>query len=237
MAALAAHEVDVVFGIPGTHNLPIYAHLGAYGIRHVTPRHEQGAGYAADGYARVTGAPGVVLTTAGPGVLNAATAIAQSYSDSVPVLLVSPGMPRDHPAPGNGHLHEVKDQSAALAAITAGSERVQDVADIPGAVTRAFAAMATGRPRPRHLEVPLDLLDELADVEVMPPVPVPVPRPDPAEVIRATELLGYARRPGIIAGGGARGAHREIAALAERLDAPVVTTPAGKGVQIGRAHV
>ncbi|MBX6166941.1 MAG: thiamine pyrophosphate-binding protein, partial [Thermobispora bispora] len=70
VAALAAHGVDVVFGIPGTHNLPIYAHLRGHGIRHFSPRHEQGAGYAADGYARVSGRPGVCLTTTGPGALN-----------------------------------------------------------------------------------------------------------------------------------------------------------------------
>ena len=105
VAALVAHGVDTVFGIPGTHNLAIYAELPRHGIRHISPRHEQGAGYAADGYARVTGRPGVCLTTTGPAVLNAATAAAQSYSDSVPVLLISPGMPLGHPGRGNGLLH------------------------------------------------------------------------------------------------------------------------------------
>lgn len=230
MAALAAHEVDTVFGIPGTHNLPVYAHLGAYGITHVAPRHEQGAGFAADGYARVTGFPGVVLTTTGPAVLNAATAIAQAYSDSVPVLLVSPGMPLDHPAQGNGYLHEVKDQSAALAALTAGSERVTSVAEIPSAVARAFAAMTTGRPRPRHLEIPLDLLDESADVTVVPPIPAPQPAVEEGDVRAAAELLGFALRPGIVVGGGARGAYAEVRRIAERLAAPVVATVGGKGV-------
>src|SRR5690606_10844488 len=185
-----------------------------------TSRHGQGAGYAADGYAKVTGAPGVVLTTAGPALLNAAAALAQSYADSVPVLLISPGPPTDHEAGGQ----------STLDGRTGGSERVRTVEDIPAAVARAFAAMATGRPRPRHLEVPIDLLDKSADVEVVPPVPVPAPRPDLTELHRATELLAYALRPGIIAGGGARGAHRELVALAERLDAPVLTTSAGKGV-------
>ena len=117
VAALVAHGVDTVFGIPGTHNLAIYAELPRHGIRHISPRHEQGAGYAADGYARVTGRPGVCLTTTGPAVLNAAPAAAQSYSDSVPVLLISPGMPLGHPGRGNGLLHELKDQRGALDSI------------------------------------------------------------------------------------------------------------------------
>ena len=100
--ALTERGVDLVFGIPGTHNLEIYAHLPGAGIRHVSPRHEQGAGFAADGYARVTGRPGVCIMTSGPAMLNAATALAQAYSDSVPVLAVSPGMPLRHPGRGNG---------------------------------------------------------------------------------------------------------------------------------------
>ncbi|HEX4226152.1 MAG TPA: thiamine pyrophosphate-binding protein, partial [Pseudonocardiaceae bacterium] len=182
--ALAAHGVDTVFGIPGTHNLPIYAELAARHIRHISPRHEQGAGFAADGYARVSGRPGVVLTTTGPAILNAATAAAQSYSDSVPVLLISPGMPTGHPARGNGFLHEVKDQRAAMAAITAGSDRVGSVADIPVAVAQAFADLTSGRPRPRHLEIPLDLLDRAADVTILSPLRTTTPTADPAAAAR-----------------------------------------------------
>ena len=96
VAALVAHGVDTVFGIPGTHNLEIYRHLAVQGVRHVSPRHEQGAGYAADGYARSTGRPGVAVVTSGPAVLNAAAALGQAYSDSVPVLVVSPGLPVRH---------------------------------------------------------------------------------------------------------------------------------------------
>lgn len=100
VAALAEHGVQTIFGIPGTHNLAIYAALGNHGISNVLPRHEQGAGYAADGYARSSGRPGVCVTTTGPAILNAAAAAAQAYSDSVPVLFISPGMPLDHPGRG-----------------------------------------------------------------------------------------------------------------------------------------
>ena len=113
-ASLAAHGVDLLWGIPGTHNLDIYAELEPAGIRHVLPRHEQGAAFAADGFARATGRVGVCLTTSGPGVLNAATALAQSWSDSIPVLLVSAGLPLRQPGRGNGYLHETKDLHGAM---------------------------------------------------------------------------------------------------------------------------
>jgi thiamine pyrophosphate-dependent acetolactate synthase large subunit-like protein len=228
--ALAAHGVDVVWGIPGTHNLEIYAHLPGAGIRHVSPRHEQGAGYAADGYARVTGRPGVCIMTSGPAILNAATALAQAYSDSVPVLAVSPGMPLRHPGRGNGELHETKDQRAALEAIVAYSHRVTSVAEIPVAVAQAFAAMTSGRPRPVHLEIPLDVLEERGKAQVVRPLHVPVSVPAAAALDGAATRLAEAARPAVLVGGGARGAAAELRALAERLGAPVVCTINGKGV-------
>ena len=156
--ALAAHGVELVWGIPGTHNLEIYAHLTASGIRHVLPRHEQGAGFAADGFARVTGRPGVCVTTSGPAVLNAATALGQAYSDSVPVLLVSAGMPLRRPGRGAGHLHETRDLTGALEGVVGVSHRVGSVEEIPVAVAQAFATMTSGRPRPQHIEIPFDVL-------------------------------------------------------------------------------
>lgn len=230
VAALAAHGVDTVFGIPGTHNLEIYRHLGAHGIRHVGTRHEQGAGYMADGYARTTGRPGVALVTSGPAVLNAATALAQAWSDSVPVLLVSPEMPLRHPALGNGFLHESRDQRAALAAVSAASMSVTSVEEIPTAMSQAFALMLSGRPRPVHLAVPLDVLAETADVEVPAPVRLPAITADPAAVDEAVDRLAAASRPVMLAGGGCKGAAGELQRLAELLGAAVVTTINGKGV-------
>ncbi|WCE02411.1 5-guanidino-2-oxopentanoate decarboxylase (plasmid) [Streptomyces sp. HUAS 31] len=230
VAALRAHGTDTVFGIPGTHNLPVYAALSRHGVRNVTPRHEQGAGYAADGWARASGRPGVCLTTTGPALLNAATAAAQAHSDSVPVLFLSPGLPLRHPGRGNGHLHEVKDQRAALDAVVAYSHRVTRVEEIPAAVACAFAAMATGRPRPVHLEIPLDLLDEQAPVTIAEPVPVPALAPALPQVRAAVRVLADAARPVVVAGGGASGAAGTLRTLAEHLGAPVVTTANGKGV-------
>jgi thiamine pyrophosphate-dependent acetolactate synthase large subunit-like protein len=228
--ALAAHGVDIVWGIPGTHNLEIYAHLPGAGIRHVLPRHEQGAGFAADGYARATGRPGVCITTSGPAALNVATALGQAYSDSVPVLAVSAGMPLRNPGRGHGELHETKDQRGALDAIVHYSHRVTSVPEIPVAVAQAFAAMKRGRPRPVHLEIPLDVLDEHAEVEIVEPIAVPPATPDPSALDAAAARLADAARPAIIAGGGARGAAHELRSLAERLGAPVACTINGKGV-------
>ncbi|MFC6086485.1 thiamine pyrophosphate-binding protein [Sphaerisporangium aureirubrum] len=233
---LRVHGVDTVFGIPGTHNLPIYQALGQAGLRCVTPRHEQGAGYAADGYARVTGRPGVVLTTTGPGVVNAATALAQAYSDSSPVLLISTGVPTDHPRDGRGYLHESKDQTRAIGALCAASHRVGSVREIPAAVAGAFARFAEGRPRPLHIEIPADLLDARGVARVAPPYRIMPRAPDPLALDEAARRLGAAARPGIVLGGGAQRPRdaaqpvgRAVMRVAERLGARVVTTVNGKG--------
>jgi acetolactate synthase-1/2/3 large subunit len=228
--ALRAHGVTRVFGIPGTHNLEVYRHLPAYGVEHATPRHEQGAGYAADGYARVTGRPGVVLTTTGPALLNAAASVGEAYADSVPLLVVSPGMPLGHPRLATGALHEMRSQTEALRGVAAFSHRVSSVAEIDAAVARAFTLFRTRRPRPAHIEVPLDLLTA---AQVLGPVRraprTPPPAPDPEAVRQAVTALSGARRPALVLGGGAVGARAQCRALAERLAAPVVTTAAGKG--------
>ncbi|MFD4946279.1 5-guanidino-2-oxopentanoate decarboxylase [Streptomyces sp. NPDC058239] len=229
--ALAAHGVTRAFGIPGTHNLEIYRHLAPYGIAHVTPRHEQGAGYAADAYARVTERPGVAITTTGPALLNITAAVGQAYSDSVPLLVVSPGMPLCHPRQPTGLLHEMRSQTEALRAVAAFSHRVSTVEEIGSAVARAFTLFRTRRPRPVHIEVPLDLLETAqpaGPVRLTPPLSAPGPA-GPA-LRDAARVLRSARRPAVILGGGARSASVGCRALAEALAAPVVTTANGKGI-------
>ncbi|GAA3708120.1 5-guanidino-2-oxopentanoate decarboxylase [Zhihengliuella alba] len=230
MAALSAHGVDTVFGIPGTHNLGIFAAMDDHGIRNVTTRHEQGAGYAADGYARSSGRVGVVVTTTGPGATNAATALGQAYSDSVPVLLIAPGVPTDHPSDGDGLLHEQVDQRATLAGVVRQSHRVQSLAEIPTAVARAFARMGHGRARPEYLEIPLDLIDAQGNVaDVAPLAPAAPVVPAEAQIKSAAEALSGAEKLLIIAGGGAANAGDQVAAVAEYFDAPVITSTNGKG--------
>ncbi|MFE9394379.1 thiamine pyrophosphate-dependent enzyme [Streptomyces flavidovirens] len=229
--ALAAHGARTAFGIPGTHNLEIYRHLGPYGITHVTPRHEQGAGYAADAYARVTGRPGIAVTTTGPALLNIAAAAGQAYSDSVPLLIVSPGMPLRHPRQPTGMLHEMRSQTEALRGVAAFSHRVSTVEETGAAVARAFTLFRTERPRPVHIEVPLDLLEAAERVGGVRLAPPPAGRrPDAAPVREAAAALLAARRPALVLGGGARGAAAECEALAGELGAWVVTTANGKGI-------
>jgi len=227
--ALAAHGVEVVWGIPGTHNLELYAGLRETGIRHLSPRHEQGAAFAADGYSRVTGRVGVCVTTSGPAVLNAATALGQAWSDSIPVLCVAAGMPLRHPGLGNGELHETKDLGAALDGVVAYSHRVTSVEEIPVAVAQAFARMTTGRPRPVHLDIPLDLLAAEGEVGAAAPVSAPRLAPDAGALDAAAALLAGAQRPAILAGGGASAAAGALRSVAERLGAPVVCSINGKG--------
>ncbi|MGW0700153.1 5-guanidino-2-oxopentanoate decarboxylase [Streptomyces sp. NPDC002867] len=229
--ALAAHGVTQAFGIPGTHNLELYRHLQPYGIGHVNTRHEQGAGYAADAYARVSGRPGTAITTTGPALLNIAAAVGQAYSDSVPLLVVSPGMPLRHPRQSTGLLHEMRSQTQALRGVAAFSHRVASVDEIGAAVARAFTLFRGERPRPAHIEVPLDLLETAQPVgatRLAPPLAPPAPHE--AAVGEAADALRGARRPVLALGGGARAAAATCLAIAEELGAPVVTTANGKGV-------
>ena len=233
--SLAAHGVEVVFGIPGTHNLELYRHLAKAGIRPVTPRHEQGAGYAADGYARASGRPGVVLTTSGPGLTNAMTAAATAYAESQPMLIVSPGVPTGAEGADLGLLHETKDASAAMGHLVRWSRRVTSPDEATDAVTEAFTAFRGTRPRPVHVEVPVNVLEqEWTGSAWVGAVTLP-PAPDPAAVRRAAAVFATAERPLVIAGGGAVDASAEVRALADALGAPVATTVNGKGV-LDEAH-
>jgi len=234
-AGLLAHGVTRAFGIPGTHNLPMFASLGRSGIDIITTRHEQGAGYAADAYARVCGRPGVAVTTTGPALLNIAAAVGQANSDSVPVLVVSPGLPLGHPALQSGFLHEMRgSQQLAMAQVAAISHRVSSAGEIGVAVARAFTHFRRGRPGPAYIEIPADLLDAIDAAGAMAGVPVaPEPEPaaaSPADVERAVSILHQASSAAIVLGGGARSAAAQCLELAERLGVPVVTTANGKGI-------
>ncbi|HVH24486.1 MAG TPA: thiamine pyrophosphate-binding protein [Pseudonocardia sp.] len=232
---LVAHGVDAIFGIPGTHNLELYRHFAKAGIRAVTPRHEQGAGYAAEAYARVSGRPGVVVTTSGPGLTNAMTAAATAYGESQPMLLLSPGMPTGSEGRDLGQLHEAKNTSAAMDALVRWSRRVRSADEAAEAVTEAFASFSGRRPRPVHVEIPIDVLEQTWVGEPQVAAAPAAPHPDPDAVRRAAGLLAAADRPMIIAGGGAVDAQAELTALAEKLGAPVATTVNGKGA-IAETH-
>src|SRR6185369_10336656 len=155
---LERYGVDTVFGIPGVHTLDFYRGLPLTSIRHVGVRHEQGAGFMADGYARASGRPGVCLLITGPGLTNAATAIGQAFSDSVPMLVLSSVNAVADLGRGRGRLHEITSQQAAMAPLTAFSRTVRSPDELEPAMRDAFAVFATARPRPVHIEIPLDIL-------------------------------------------------------------------------------
>ena len=229
-ALLAAYGVDTVFGIPGNHTVELYRHLPKSGIRHVTTRHEQGAGFMADGYARATGKPGVCLLISGPGLLNAATAIAQARADSIPLLVVTGVAATAQLGMQRGSLHELPDQRAAAASFCRASHTLLHADNLAELVHQAFADFASGRPGPVHLEIPLDLMSARCSTPpVARPLPAP-PVPDAGAVADAARRLQASRRPLMVVGGGAVEAGEAVVALAERLDAPVLNTTNGKGV-------
>ena len=232
MTTLSNYGVDTIFGIPGTHNLEFYRHLAPLGIHPVTSRHEQGAGYAADGWAQQTGLPGVVITTSGPGLLNALSAAGTAYCESRPLLLLSPGPALGDEFADRGALHETKDSTAAAGAIVEWSLRATSAEEAVEAIHRAFQLFRGTRPRPVHLEVPLDVLEGPAALNgrllAARPAPAPTPADDDA-VATAARLLAAAVRPVVLAGGGSLPGRGALRALAETLPAPVVTTLNGKG--------
>lgn len=228
---LAARGVEVVFGIPGVHTVELYRGLPASGIRHVTARHEQGAAFMADGYARVSGKPGVALVITGPGLTNALTAMAQARADSVPMLVISGVNRRASLGLGLGLLHELPDQQAMVAPLCP-TIRVTGAEALGPCLDRAFALLSTGRPGPVHLEVPTDVM-----AAPCPPLPAPVAAspavPDPAALAQAAAMLNAARRPVILAGGGCRRTEATLRPLAETLDAPVIQTVNARGLMHG----
>ena len=163
LETLRGYGVDTVFGIPGTHSLEFYRPLRELGIRAVTTRHEQGAAYGADGWSQVSGLPGVVITTSGPGLLNSLSGAATAYAESRPMIILSPGRPVGHDFRDIGSLHETKNPSAAVDAIVGRSRRVTSGAEAVTMVHDAFRDFAHSRPRPVHIEIPLDVLrDQVA---------------------------------------------------------------------------
>jgi thiamine pyrophosphate-dependent acetolactate synthase large subunit-like protein len=232
---LAAHGVDTVFGIPGTHNLELYRHLPRTAIRAITPRHEQGAGYAAEAYARVTGRPGVVVTTSGPGLTNVMTAASTAYAESQPMLVLSSGLPTGTEGRDLGQLHEAKNPAGAMDQLVRWSRRVRSADEAASAVAEAFGSFIGGRRRPVHIEVPHDVLEQGWTGEATVCAKAEAPQADPTTIRQVAEVLAAAAHPMIITGGGAVDAQAEVTALAEALGAPVATTVNGKGV-VDEAH-
>lgn len=246
---LEAAGVRAVFGIPGVHNLALFDALASSSIRTVVTRHEGSAAHAADGYARATGEPGVVVTTTGPGAANAVAGIGEAWAASSPVLHLTTQVASDilRAEVYLSVLHQSQAQIEFFRPITGFTERVDRSERAAPAVGRALTAMGAGRPRPAYVEVPHDLLGApVAAPDDSGRAPAPhgaaVPpeagerpgsalRTDPAAVEEAADVLAEARRVTVWAGGGVvhSGATAALRAVAERLSAPVITTFMGRG--------
>ncbi len=228
---LAKNGIDTVFGIPGVHNLELYRGLAATNIRHVLVRHEQGAGFAADGYARLCGRPAAAFVISGPGLTNVMTAVAQAYSDSVPLLVVAAAPASASFEKRWGVLHELFDQAAVAAGVFGVARSARSALDVRDHLRTCLASLRSGRARPAYLEVPLDVLTQTTTLEPQPfEDAAQLPLANPEQIDAAVRLLQVAARPVIIAGGGARHAAAELHRLVEALDCPLLTTAAGKGV-------
>lgn len=228
---LENNGIEIVFGIPGNHTIELYRGLPNTKIRHVTPRHEQGAGFMADGYARVTGRPAACFVITGPGMTNIMTAMAQALADSVPMLVIS-AVNRTHElGHGEGHLHEMPNQQHTVAGVCRFSHRLLNPADLPKVLARAFAVFNGARPGPVHIEIPVDVITaDAADIATVAFGRVYRPGPHLEGIGAAVKLLSSAANPFVVLGGGANNSADAANRLVDRLGAKVALTVNAKGL-------
>ena len=155
---LKENDVEIIFGIPGVHNIELYRGIEEAGLKHILARHEQGAGFMADGYARATGKPGIAFVITGPGLCNIMTPMGQAYSDSVPMLVISSCLNHGDHAVSKGRLHEMRDQEAAAATVCEWSKTALDVSNIYDLINKAFYEFSAKRSRSKHIQIPIALL-------------------------------------------------------------------------------
>jgi len=229
--ALAAEGVDTIFGLPGVQLDYIFDAL--YGrqdaIRVIHTRAEQATAYMAFGYAQVTGRVGTCLVVPGPGVLNATAALSTAYACNAPVLCITGQIPSAHI--GGGFLHEIPNQTRALASVSKWQGQIRSATDAPAVVREAFRQLNSGRRGPVVLEIPPDIAAGRT-APAPPSAPAAIlapPEPDADAIARAATMLANARNPAIFVGSGAFGAEAELRALAEMLQAPVIMSEHGMG--------
>jgi len=229
--SLIQEGVEVVFGLPGGAILPLYQTLPEYPqLRHILVRHEQGGAHAADGYARVTGKPGVCWATSGPGATNLITGIATAQMDSVPMVVITGQVAR---ASLGSDAFQETDTTGITLPITKHNYLVMDAADIPRVIKEAFHIASTGRPGPVLIDIPKDVLTDEAEFVYPETVDLPGYKPNmeghPAQIKRAARLIAQSNRPVILAGHGIKfsNAFDELKELAEKAQVPVITTLLG----------
>jgi acetolactate synthase-1/2/3 large subunit len=240
--SILAHGISTIYCLPGVQSDHLFNAMFDAGdaLTVVHTRHEQGAAYMALGAALATGRPAAYSVVPGPGFLNSTAALATAYSTGAQVLALIGQIPSHAIGKGHGYLHEIPDQLGILRKLTKSAERVATPKDAPGVIARAFKELRSGRPRPVGVEVPPDMLQARAEVELLDPLPLnPPPALDEDAIARAADLLAKAKHPVIFVGGGALDASDEVRVLAERLTAPVVAYRRGRGVlddRHGLAH-
>jgi acetolactate synthase I/II/III large subunit len=231
--SLLAHDISTIYCLPGVQSDHLFNAMFDAGdaLTVVHTRHEQGAAYMALGAALATGKPAAYSVVPGPGFLNSTAALATAYSTGARIVALIGQLPSHAIGKGHGLLHEIPDQLGILRKLTKWADRAEKPQDAPGIIARAFKELGSGRARPVGVEVPPDMLQARAAVELIAPLPLDaVPALDDAAIERAADLLAKAECPVIFVGGGALDAATQVRALAERLGAPVVAYRRGKGV-------
>src|SRR5580693_312199 len=237
---LRRHDVDTIFALPGVQNDALFVAFYDAGeaLRVIHTRHEQGAAYMAFGYARASGKVGAYAVVPGPGLLNTTAALATAYATNASVLCICGQVASDLIGRGFGLLHEIPDQLGILQRLTKWAARIDHPTQTGKLVNEAFRQLRDGRPRPVGLEIPPDVL--ALETEVSLPAADSSPEtiaPDPELIDKAAALLADAKKPLLFVGSGAVGAAEEVLAIAEMLEAPVVSYTGGKGIVSDRHYL
>lgn len=229
---LAAHGIDTVYGVPGVHNDPLFdaLHGARDRIRVLHARHEATGGYMALGAALATGRPQAFAAVPGPGLLNASAALLTAYGMEAPVLALAGQIPSFAIDRGYGHLHEIPDQLGLLHHVTKHAARITGPHEASARIANALCLALSGRRRPVAVECAIDVWGREGPAPLIGPIPPVVPPVDEEAVERAARILGAAKRPLIVVGGGAQDAADEVRLVAEMLEAPVACYRRGVGV-------
>ena len=237
---LKQYGIDTIFGLPGLQLDHFFNALYDEGnsVRAVHPRHEQGAAYMAYGYALSSGKVGIFAVVPGPGLLNTTAALATAYGCYAPVLAITGQLPASAIGKGYGLLHEIPDQLALIAGLTKWCCRIQYPSDVPDRMREAFKQLRSGVIRPVEIEMAMDTLGVATEVSLLDPInDYASPEPDGDAIEAAAKLLGKAKNPLIVCGGGAVEAGNELLEVAEMLQAPVISHRMGRGVVSDRHYL
>jgi len=236
VATLIGHGLDTIYALPGVQNDLLFEALFKFSdrMRTVHTRHEQGAAYMALGAALATGKPQAFAVVPGPGLLNAGAALLTAFATNAPVLGLIGQIPAADIGRDLGQLHEIRDQAGIVKRLVDHAELIRKPEQASPATARAMRAMRTGRPGPAVLECAMDVWGRAGAVSLQEPLPIPRPKIDQDAIRRAAKLLGAAKRPLIICGGGAQDSSAEVTALSAMLQAPALAFRRGRGVLDGR---